>query len=69
VPGDIGLAALSVLDCPVDAGIYQYPEEIGRVSALALVTLINDNDLGIPAIHREILIKGKWVDGATLPDR
>lgn len=69
VPEDIGLAATTVLDCPIDAGIYQNPEEIGRVGVLVLISLINDNDRGVPAIPREILIKGKWVDGASLPKR
>lgn len=63
VPEDIFLAATSVLDCPIKAGIYQNSEEIGRVCVLALISLINDHDLGMPPIHREILIKGRWVDG------
>jgi LacI family transcriptional regulator len=70
VPRDIGLAAASVLDEPeIDAGIYQNFEEIGRVAVLSLISLINDRDYGIPEICRETLIKGDWVDGASLPDR
>jgi DNA-binding LacI/PurR family transcriptional regulator len=69
VPEDIGLAAVTVLDCKIDAGIYQNPEEIGRVAMLVLVSLINDNDRGIPPTQREILVKGSWVDGACLPRR
>lgn len=65
-PKNIGLAALTVLDCPIDAGIYQNPEEIGRVSVLMLQSLINDNDRGIPSVSREVLIKGKWVDGTSM---
>src|SRR5204862_395825 len=38
VPEEIGLAALTVLDCPIDAGIYQNPEEIGRVAVLMLIS-------------------------------
>lgn len=68
-PDDIGLATMTVLDCPIDAGIYQNPEEIGRVGVLVLGSLINDNDRGIPAINRQILIEGRWQDGASLPDR
>jgi DNA-binding LacI/PurR family transcriptional regulator len=67
--GEVGLAALSVVDCPIDAGIFQNSEEIGRVSVLMLNSLINDNAKGIPPISREILIKGKWVDGKSLPGR
>ena len=64
----IGLAALTILDCQINAGIYQNPEEIGRVGVLLLMSLIYDNDRGIPAASREVLIKGKWVDGSDLPD-
>ena len=69
VPEDIGLAATNVRDMPVDAGIDQNPEEIGRVTTLALVSLMHDSDLGIPEFIREILVRGKWVDGASLPIR
>jgi DNA-binding LacI/PurR family transcriptional regulator len=69
VPQDIGLAGTSVLDIAVDAGIDQHVEEVGRVAVLVLISLINDNDLGGPAIQREILIKGEWVDGSSLPFR
>ena len=69
VPRDLGLAALTVLDCPIDAGIHQNPEEIGRVAVLMLHSLINDNDKGFPVINRQVLIEGKWVDGKTLPVR
>jgi LacI family transcriptional regulator len=69
VPQDIGLAATNVRDMKVDAGIDQNPEEIGRVTTLALVSLIHDNDHGIPEYIREILVRGKWVDGKSLPFR
>jgi LacI family transcriptional regulator len=69
VPEDIGLAATNVRDIPVDAGIDQNPEEIGRVSTLAVISLIHDSDLGQPEFTREILVRGKWVDGKSLPFR
>jgi LacI family transcriptional regulator len=69
VPEDIGLAATNVRDMPVDAGIDQNPEEIGRVSTLAVISLIHDSDLGQPEFTREILVRGKWVDGKSLPFR
>ena len=31
--------------------------------------IINDYSRGEPPIHREVLIKGNWVDGASLPQR
>jgi LacI family transcriptional regulator len=63
----LGLAAMTVLDCPINAGIYQNPQEIGRVAVLMLQSLINDNDRGIPAVSRQVLIEGTWVDGTSLP--
>lgn len=69
VPEDIGLAAMSILDTEVDAGIYQNSEEVGRVAVLLLISLLNDNDYGVPAKFREVLIKGDWVDGSCLPQR
>ena len=69
VPDDVGLAALSVLDGNADAGIYQNPEEVGRVAILLIVSLINDGAKGVPPIFRQILISGEWVDGESLPPR
>jgi len=69
VPDDVGLAATTLLDTPVDAGIDQEPEEIGRVALLMLNSLINVGDRGIPKIFRQILVEGRWVNGMSLPDR
>ena len=56
VPEDIGLAATNVRDMTVDAGIDQNPGEIGRISILALISLMHDSDLGIPEFIRETLV-------------
>lgn len=69
IPGDLGLAALSVLDGESDTGIYQNSEEIGRVAIDTLASLIAHNDRGIPAIPREVLIESEWRDGGMLPPR
>ena len=70
IPEDIALAGTTVLDIPgVDAGIDQHPEETGSITSLALISLINDNDRGTPAIQHTILVKGTWVDGKSLPPR
>lgn len=66
---DVGLAAMSVLDTRIDAGVYQNSEEIGRVAALSLIAQIQDHDRGAPDLYRQILVPGSWVDGKTLPDR
>ncbi|MGC3988497.1 MAG: LacI family DNA-binding transcriptional regulator [Chthoniobacteraceae bacterium] len=69
VPSDIGLAGTSILDVDAEAGIDQNPEEIGRVSVLVAISLINDNHRGIPDIFRQVLISGRWVDGKSMPNR
>jgi DNA-binding LacI/PurR family transcriptional regulator len=69
VPEDIALAASSIIDTPIDAGIDQNSEEIGRSAVLALISLIHDSSRGIPPIQHEYLIKGRWVDGAMMPSR
>jgi len=69
VPEDIGLAATNVRDMPVDAGIDQNAEEIGRIAALSVISLIHDGSLGKPEFIREVLVRGKWVDGESLPVR
>ena len=47
----------------------QNPEEIGRVSALVIISLLANNERGVPPIPREILVDGSWVDGTSLPAR
>lgn len=69
IPEDIGVAATNVRDMSVDAGIDQNPGEIGRMTVLALISLIYDSDLGIPEFIRETLVRGQWVDGKSLPFR
>lgn len=67
VPEDLAVAALNVIDQPFDAGIYPNPEEVGRVSILAAISFIYDQACGVPPIQREVLVKGHWVDGKSLP--
>lgn len=69
VPDDIALAATTILDTTVNAGIDQHPEEIGRVGFLMLNSLITDGSRGIPTIFRQILVEGSWVDGSSLPTK
>lgn len=68
VPEDIALATTSIIDTPIDSGIDQNSEEVGRAAVLALVSLINDSEQGIPEMLHEYLIQGKWVDGNSMPD-
>ena len=69
IPEDVAVASTSVADIPVQAGINQNSEEIGRVAVETLISLINSNDRGKPTIPRRILVEGTWVEGASLPDR
>jgi DNA-binding LacI/PurR family transcriptional regulator len=69
VPDDVGLAALSIVDGCAAAGIDQHPDEIGWVAVLLVLSLMNDGVQGVPAIFRQILVEGSWVDGDTLPRR
>ncbi|MDF7823642.1 LacI family DNA-binding transcriptional regulator [Pontiellaceae bacterium B12227] len=69
VPGDIGIATTSITDTPINAGIDQNPEEIGRATVRALVALVNEHHFGIPEIRNQTLVEGVWVDGSMLPDR
>ncbi|MDF7799317.1 substrate-binding domain-containing protein [Pontiellaceae bacterium B1224] len=69
IPSDIGLATLSIHDTPLNAGIDQNPEEIGRAAVRTLVSQLTEQHFGIPAIQKETLIDGKWIDGSMLPKR
>lgn len=69
VPEDIGLAATTLLDTPVSAGIDQNSLEIGRIAVSVLVSLIHDRARGLPSITRNTLVNGRWIDGASLSAR
>jgi DNA-binding LacI/PurR family transcriptional regulator len=69
VPADIGVAVMSVLDGNADSGIDQNPEEIGRAAVETLIGLIYGRQCGMPACPRDILVRGQWVDGSTMPPR
>ncbi len=69
IPQDIGLATTSIHDTPINAGIDQNPEEIGRMGFITLVSMMNDYKYGVPDIQHEILVGGTWVDGSMLPNR
>jgi LacI family transcriptional regulator len=68
VPEDLALAGLSLMDGNISAGIDQHSFEVGRVAMLMVLSLINDFAQGIPAIFRQILVEGSWIDGPSCPD-
>ncbi|WP_193213913.1 LacI family DNA-binding transcriptional regulator [Luteolibacter marinus] len=69
IPSDVGVAALGLFDCPVSAGIERNSLEVAYSGAQLLHSLIKKGSLGMPEIHRELVIKGRWIDGDSLPKR
>ena len=69
IPRDVAVAGTSIHDVPVDTGINQNPEDIGRIAAEMLVAQINVNELGEPRAPCRILVESSWQDGKSLPPR
>jgi len=69
IPQDIAVAGTSVLDIPVDAGVDQRPQEIGRIAVEMLVKQININERGEPLAPCRILIESTWQNGKSMPRR
>lgn len=69
VPEDIALATTTIRDTPIDAGIEQHSEEIGRLALLTLVSLMNEQGGSRSTIQNQTLVEGEWVDGSMLPSR
>jgi LacI family transcriptional regulator len=67
IPDDVAVAGTSVADIPVNAGINQNSEEVGRVAVEMLVSQINMNQRGQPRSPCRILVEGSWQDGSSLP--
>jgi LacI family transcriptional regulator len=66
---DIAVAGTSVLDIPVDAGIDQRSEAVGRVAVEMLVKQINIGERGEPSAPCRIMVESRWRDGSSLPPR
>jgi LacI family transcriptional regulator len=66
IPQDIAVAGTGI-DVPVDAGVDQHSEAIGRMAVEMLVSQINLNERGEPSDPARILIESRWRDGASLP--
>lgn len=67
IPEDIAVAGTSISDIPVDAGINQNGEAIGRTAVEMLVGLVNVNERGEPPAPCRILVESLWQDGKSLP--
>lgn len=68
IPEDIAVAGTAV-DVPVDAGIDQHSEAIGRIAVETLVAQINLNERGEPSDPYRVLVESRWRDGKSLPPR
>jgi LacI family transcriptional regulator len=69
IPRDLAVAGTSVLDLPLDTGIDQHSEAIGRIAVETLVKQINFAERGEPADPYRILVESRWQDGKSLPPR
>ncbi len=68
IPEDIAVAG-TAMDVPVDAGIDQHSEAIGRIAMETLVSQINLNERGEPEDPYRVLVESRWRDGKSLPPR
>lgn len=67
VPDDMGVAHLSLDgDCEDWGGIWQHKRRIGAQVAEQLVSMIQNNRLGLPDIAYKTLVPGEWRHGKTL---
>lgn len=66
IPQDIAVAGTGI-DVPVEAGLDQHSEAIGRMAVEMLVSQINLNERGEPADPCRILIESRWRDGSSMP--
>jgi len=65
-PRDVGLIQLERRrGCEDWAGMDQHNDLTGEAAVDMLVSLLNNNEAGVPAAPRAMLIGGSWADGAT----
>lgn len=69
IPEDVAVAGTTIYDVPVDTGINQNPEAIGRTAVEMLVAQINRNERGVPAAPCRTLVESLWQDGKSLPPK
>jgi len=69
VPRDVGLVELEChpeLRC---SGVYYDPAKIAALAVEMIVGLMHRNETGVPPDVHEVLLKGSWWEGSTLPPR
>ncbi len=66
-PRDIGLVSLDVTPATATwAGIDQNSDEIGKAAVDLVLSKVRAGELGIPKVHRSILVHCCWRDGNTV---
>ena len=66
IPQDIGLVHLNLAaDVPDWSGINQQPDQIAAATVDLVAANLQHNERGTPCFTKEVLIKGRWVDGKT----
>ena len=66
-PRDIGLVSLDVTPATATwAGIDQNSDEIGKAAVDLVLSKLRTGELGIPKVHRSILVHCCWRDGNTV---
>ena len=66
-PRDVGLIQLERRrGCENWAGMDQHNDLTGEAAVDMLVSLLHNNEAGVPAFPRATLIGGSWADGATV---
>lgn len=68
IPQEVAVAGTSI-DVPLDSGLDQHSEAIGRMAVEMLVSQINLNERGEPADPCRILIESRWRQGASMPPK
>lgn len=67
VPEDVGVVHLSLDDDCLDwAGIYSRKKDIGAATANIVISLLQNNQLGLPKVPMDTLVQGQWQGGKTL---
>jgi LacI family transcriptional regulator len=67
VPGDLGVATLSAVEQPSRvSGMNQNPSGVGQAAVNLVVSLLERQEVGVPATPMHVLIDGWWIPGKTL---
>lgn len=70
IPEDVAFASFDwSVDHPEIAGIHQGHDTLGRMSIDLLTTQLLQNERGLPATPKLLVISGSWREGSSVPER